>query len=379
MALLVLTALIVLTQLYAAIPLFAPVGAELGGDVTFALATCFSLCYAAGFLIWGPVSDQVGRRKLMVPGLLALSLATLACAFATSVVWLAALRGLQGLAAASFTPVALAYLAEATPPERRHSAIGAMSTAFLVAGIFGQVLASYVSLWFGWPWVFVVCATVLAGSCLTAALTLSEAPRGGVSGHLGHRFAALGRVAVKPSVLALCCSHVTLLLTFVGMYTALGPHVGELGLDPSDVILIRLVGLPGMFAALTVGPLARRWGLNAVARTGFLVAALGLAGEAVLAQSLVGVCAASLVFVVGIAVAVPAMITLFGEAAAPDRAGGMALNGFVLFVGASVGPLAASLTSDFALLLAGFATLLGVSAVLLLASDRLAAKEGDAG
>ncbi|WP_232832024.1 MFS transporter [Nocardiopsis sp. FIRDI 009] len=184
---------------------------------------------------------------------------------------------------------------------------------------------------------------------------------------------------MKPSVLALCCSHVTLLLTFVGMYTALGPHVDELGLDPSDVILIRLVGLPGMFAALTVGPLARRWGLNAVARTGFLAAALGLAGEAVLAQSLVGVCAASLVFVVGIAVAVPAMITLFGEAAAPDRAGGMALNGFVLFAGASVGPLAASLTSDFALLLAGFATLLGVSALLLLASDRLAAKEGDAG
>src|SRR5690606_29883949 len=63
--LLVGAAVFVLTQLYAAIPLLGPVGDDLGRDVTFALATCFSLCYATGFLIWGPVSDQYGRKKVM--------------------------------------------------------------------------------------------------------------------------------------------------------------------------------------------------------------------------------------------------------------------------------------------------------------------------
>ena len=54
----------------------------------------------------------------------------------------------------------------------------------------------------------------------------------------------------------------------------------------------------------------------------------------------------------------PAMITLFGETAAPNRAGGMALNGFVLFLGASVGPLTAYLGLDFPILLVSLAALM---------------------
>lgn len=373
--LLAFTALFVLTQLYSAIPLLDPVGREFGGDVTFAVATSFSLSYAAGFLVWGPVSDQYGRKKLMVLGVLALSLATFACAFAPSVTWLAVLRGLQGLAAASFAPVALAYLTEAMPPRSRHVAIGAMSTAFLVAGIFGQVLASYVSLWFGWPWIFVVCGIILAGSCLAIAVTVAEPPRGPAHRHLGHRFAAVARVAARPSVLMLCCAHVTLLLSFVGMYTALGPHLGTFGLEPSTIVLLRLAALPGMFAALAVGPLAGRFGMAGVARAGFLLAAVGIAGEAALSQSLAGICVASLFFVTGVALAVPAMITLFGAAAAPNRAGGMALNGFVLFVGASIGPLAAAMTSNFAVLLCVFAALLATAALSVTAFHRFVSRK----
>ena len=374
--LLVFTALFVLTQLYSAIPLLGPVGEDLGGDVTFALATCFSLCYASGFLIWGPVSDHYGRKKLMVPGVLILSLATFACAFAPSVLWLGVLRGVQGLAAASFAPVALAYLTEATPPRQRGVAIGAMSTAFLVAGIFGQVFASYVSLWFGWPWVFGLGGVVLALACLLVALVVSEHPRQGVSGNVGHRFAALGKVVMKPTVLLLCCAHITLLLSFVGMYTALGPHLGELGLAPSNIILLRLIGLPAMFLALMVGPLARRLGMAGVARTGFLLAAVGMGLEAALSQSLIGICVTSLVFVSGVALAIPAMITLFGEAAAPERAGGMALTGFILFIGASLGPLTPSVTSSFALLLAVFAVLLAVAAFCVTMFNRFSLKDG---
>ncbi len=369
--LLVGAAVFVLTQLYAAIPLLGPVGDDLGGDVTFALATCFSLCYATGFLIWGPVSDQYGRKKVMTAGLLVLSAATLACAFTASVAWLGALRGVQGLAAASFAPTALAYLSEAVPPHRRAGAIGAMSTAFLVAGIFGQVFASWVSLNIGWPWVFAVCAVVFAGASLATALTVVEPRRETSPGHLGHRFLAAGRLVVRPEVLLLCAAHLTLLLSFVGMYTALGPHLGTLGVDESGVIWLRLVGLPGMFAALLAGRLALRWGTENAARAGFLLAAAGIAAEALLGRSPAGVAAASPVFVTGVALTVPSMITLFGRESAPDRASGMALTGFVLFVGASLGPVAARHTGDFAALLWGFAGLLTFAAGCLTVFRRL--------
>lgn len=263
--LLVVIALFVLTQLYLAIPLLAPVGQTFSpamtGAVTFALATYFSLAYAAGFLIWGPLSDQYGRRPVMLSGLATLSVATLACAFAP---------------------------------------------------------------------------------------------------------------ALRPAVLSLSCAHITLLLSFVAMYTALGPHLGVLGLDPSQVILLRLVGLPGMFAALLTGRLAARIGMPGVAAVGYAMAAAGLALEAVLSHSLAGIAIGSLAFVTGVALAVPAMITQYGALAMPNRAAGMALNGFILFIGASIGPLIAAQVTGFVTLLAWLAVALLLSAVCVAGSAILA-------
>lgn len=368
--LLVFTALFVLTQLYLAIPLAEPVAADLagsggGGGTVFALSTVFSLFYATGFLIWGPVSDQWGRKRVMVPGILVLAIATAACALAPSVGWMAVLRAVQGLVASSFAPIALAWLTEALPPQKRATAIGAMSTAFLVAGIFGQVLASSLALWWDWRLVFVITGVILLAAGLVMQATIREPASDRAPARLGERFAALARLAMQPRILLLGCAHITLLLSFVAMYSALGPHLVGLGFDPSRIIALRMVGLPGMFAALAVGWLASRIGMTGVARTGFLLASAGLVVEAALAQSLAGIGTGSLIFVTGVALAVPAMITLFGAAAAPNRAAGMSLNGFVLFVGASIGPLAASGPLGFSALLIVLAAVLALAALFV--------------
>ena len=293
--LLVVTALLVLTQLYAAIPLIAPIGAELGSDVTFALSTVFSVCYAVGFLIWGPLADQYGRKRIMLIGLVYLTVATIACGFASTVPMLAALRGVQGVMASSFAPGALAYLAEATPLKRRATAIGAMSTAFLVAGIAGQVLASALSLTLGWQWVFILSGIMLGLGMIGVAVLVTEPHSRRDDASLVRRFAVVGRVATRPSVLLLSLAHLTLLLSFVGMYTGLGPHLTDLCLDSSQVIWLRLVGLPGMFASLFAGAIAKRLGGAGVARAGFALAAIGLLIEAALSASLAGTALASLV------------------------------------------------------------------------------------
>lgn len=129
--------------------------------------------------------------------------------------------------------------------------------------------------------------------------------------------------------------------------------------------MFRLVGLPGMFVALLAGPLATRIGVAATARVGFLLAAVGLVGESALSATVVGTALASLVFVTGVALAVPSMITLFGMTSAPHRGAGMALNGFFLFLGASLGPLTTQLNLGFASLLLYLAALLCLAAVLV--------------
>ena len=348
-ATLVVTALLVLTQLYAAIPLLAPISADLHGNATVALSTAFSLTYAAGFLIWGPVSDHYGRRRTMALALGILTVSTGCCALAPSLPALAALRATQGLSASGFAPVALAYLSEALAPPRRAGAIGAMSTSFLVAGIVGQVLASLVALHLGWRWFFPLCGGLLAVALAAVLAVVHDAAHAsGPSGSsLRGQFASLGRLALRPAVLALSLAHVTLLMVFVAMYTGIGGHLESLGMQPSTIILIRLAALPAMFLSLGAGRFAARRSWAQIARLGFGVSALGMLGEALLAGSLAGLVAASVVYVAGVALAAPAMISLYGQVSAPNRGSGMALNGFILFVGTSAGPLLATSSPTF--------------------------------
>lgn len=367
--LLVFTALVVVSQLYAAIPLAGPAGKSLGGDAVFALSTCFSATYALGFVLWGPLADHFGRRRTMLAGMILLTLATAGCAAAQSISALAILRGLQGITTSSFAPVALAYIAEAVEPRRRALSIGGVSTAFLAAGIVGQVVPQALANWAGWASAFLVSAAVLA-LCWAAIFVLVREPGRAPGLGLGRQFRQIGRLICLPEMLTLCAAHVTLLMCFIAMYTALGAHTASLGLSDSALMWIRLCGLPCMFAALAAGPLARRRGVSGLARAGFLLAACGLVLEALASSNAVALTAASLVFVTGIALAVPAMITLFGEVSAPHRASGMAINGLVLFIGASLGPLLAG-SLAFRPLMFCCAAILGAAAACLVAFSRI--------
>lgn len=360
-AVLVATALFVLSQLYAAIPLAGPVAVELGSGTAFALSTSFGFSYAAGFLVWGPVSDRFGRKRVMSIALGVLVLATLLCAAARSVPAMAVFRALQGLAASGFAPVALAYLSEAVRPARRVGAIGAMSTAFLVAGIFGQVLASVIVLHSEWTWFFVISGVALAVALGLILLLVREgAPQGPPLSLLG-QFGTLARLFLKPEILLLSIAHLTLLLSFVALYSGMGGHLERLGAAASDVVLVRATALPAMFLCLAAGPLSRRLGTLRLARLGFTLAALGMFGASLLSGTLPGLVATSFVYVCGVAVAVPAMIALFGETAAPNRGSGMAVNGFVLFVGASIAPVLGGTVGRFEVLALMLAVLLAVA------------------
>ena len=316
---LVATAVIVLSQLYAAIPLRSPVAASLGGEAAFALSTSFSLTYAIGFLMWGPISDRFGRRRIIALALGALALATGLCAIAPSVSAMAALRALQGLAASGFAPVALAYLSEAVAPSRRAGAIGAMSAAFLVAGILGQVLASVIALRADWRWFFILCSLLLAAAFAWVLVRLPDAPHRAAATSLLTQFKTLGRLFVRPTIVLLSLAHLTLLLSFVALYTGIARHAESLAVPDSAVLLIRLAALPVMLLSLAVGPVIRRAGAIGAARLGFSLAAIGMLGEALLSPTLPGLVAASIVHVAGVALAVPAMIGLYGHYSAPHR------------------------------------------------------------
>lgn len=376
LAVLVSCALLVLAQLYLAITLAPVIGEALGGAgpaAAAALGTTYALAYGLGFLIFGPLSDRYGRKPILVAGMAVLALATAGLAAASSLPMVAVVRTVQGLVAASFSAVALAYVGEALPPRWRSTGIGAMSTAFLSAGILGQVYAQGVAEALGWRWVFGLAAPAFVIAAIAMAMILLEPPRSGEPASLGQKYRQLAGLAIQRKLVLPNVASIPVLLSFVAMYAALGPLLqNDFGLSDTSVLYVRLAGLPAILLAPLAGWLVGRHGPTRVAVVGYLLAALGLAAEAISIGSLWLLVIASVVFVLGIATIVPAVIAMVGGRGGSSRAGALALNGLYVFAGASCGPLVAQLPLGFTGLMLALAALLLIAAALIAISSRQA-------
>jgi YNFM family putative membrane transporter len=378
LAVLVSSALLVLSQLYLAIPLAPVIGHVLRADgsaAAAAMGTTYALAYGLGFLIFGPLSDRYGRKPILVPGMAVLAVITGGLAAASSLPVVAVLRAVQGLVAASFSAAALAYVGEAFPPRWRPTGIGAMSTAFLSAGILGQVYAQAVADALGWRWVFGLAAPAFVILAVALATILREPPRPGQAVSLGQKYRALRTLAVRRELYLVNASSFPVLLSLVGMYAALGPLLQtHFRLDQTAVLFVRLAGLPAMLLAPVAGWLIGRHGPTRVAIVGFLLAATGLVAEAISVGALWALVIASVVFVLGVAAIIPSTIALVGSRGGSSRAGALALNGLVVFAGASCGPLAAQLPIGFSGLMLGFAVMLMIASGLVAISSRRTAE-----
>jgi MFS family permease len=179
-------------------------------------------------------------------------------------------------------------------------------------------------------------------------------------------YRTLRALAVRRDLALVNAGSFPVLLSFVGMYAALGPLLQtQFKLDHTSVLLVRLAGLPAMLLAPFAGWLVGRFGATRVAMIGFLLAAAGLVAEAISVSVLWALTAASVIFVLGVATIVPSLISLVGSRGRASRAGALAINGLVVFVGASCGPLVAQLPISFAALMLILAVLLMIASGLV--------------
>lgn len=103
--------------------------------------------YAVSMLIatpiFGPISDRVGRRIMLIAGLLGLALSTLLFAFSETMALLITARFVQGIAAAATWPTALALLADLFPPKMRGAVMGTALTAISTGTLLGAPIGGW--------------------------------------------------------------------------------------------------------------------------------------------------------------------------------------------------------------------------------------------
>jgi len=121
----------------------------------------------------GRLSDRLGRRPLMVGGLLVAGAAIAAFALPLTIGWLIALRFVQGLGAASFRPGSRAVVADLVPASERGVAYGWMAGADLSGLIVGPALGGILAV-FGRRIVFEVTGMALLLAAVIVAFALES-------------------------------------------------------------------------------------------------------------------------------------------------------------------------------------------------------------
>ncbi len=108
------------------------------------------LSVAIGSLFYGPLSDVVGRKPVMVCASFLVAIPTLLCGIAPNFAALVALRALQGLLMPGLTSVAIPYVNEEFEGRGRGLAMGIYTSGLVLGGLFARVASAGLTGFYNW-------------------------------------------------------------------------------------------------------------------------------------------------------------------------------------------------------------------------------------
>lgn len=118
------------------------------------VASSTILAIAIFVLPSGKVADMVGRRKVLLWGVIILAISSLFCAIAQSITFLLIFRVIQGLGSALITTSVVALVSAAFPPNERGKAIGLTVASTYTGLAAGPILGGLIVSFFSWRGVF---------------------------------------------------------------------------------------------------------------------------------------------------------------------------------------------------------------------------------
>ena len=121
----------------------------------------------------GRLGDIVGRKRLLLIGILLFTMASILCGLAPTLWVLVAARAVQGLGAAMMMALTMAFVGETVPKARIGGAMGLLGTMSAVGTALGPSLGGVLIASFGWPAIFLVNVPL---GVLTFALAFRHLP-----------------------------------------------------------------------------------------------------------------------------------------------------------------------------------------------------------
>jgi DHA1 family bicyclomycin/chloramphenicol resistance-like MFS transporter len=336
--------------------------------------------FAVGQIFYGPISDRIGRKPVLLTALVLYGVASIGCAAAQSIHGLIALRFLQALGGAGAIVLARAVVRDIYSGARASRELSLMGSITAFAPIVAPMIGGVLQTTFGWRAVFVllVLFSGVAGAAAAWLLpeTLRESPAGPFS------LAGMGQLYRSVLVHRGFLANLGILTaSFVGLFAWVSgaPVVmqgARYGLSPISFGVTFAMGAGGyMLGTYIAARIVMRFGLDRMMGIGTTVMAIGgLIMVAVVATGLahaVWFVGAMTIYLAGLGFALPASmagaLTPF-----PDRAGtASSLMGFTQQSGAAIAAAAIGLyLGQSAWPVAGSVAIMGCTALLIWALTR---------
>ncbi|WP_234192150.1 multidrug effflux MFS transporter [Pseudacidovorax sp. NFM-22] len=338
------------------LPALPAIGHQLGTDFGTAQLslTVFFISIGIGQLLYGPVSDMVGRRPPMFFGMALFALASVGCALATDIHTLIVLRFVQGLGAAAGMAIPRAVVRDLHTGPDAARLMSLLMLVFSVSPILAPLAGSGVIAAAGWRAVFWAIAVAAVAGLALLAFSLEETrpPSARVESSLGSALRAYGRLLLDAHFLGLVfIGGFAMMGFFIYLSTSSFVMIGHYGLTPTQYSIAFGVNAAAFFGAAQLnGRLSARFGLVPLVRVGVLGASVAI--SLMLAHYLTGgdslAVLIGLYFVasafMGLVIPTTAVLALENHGAIAGTAA--ALMGTLQMLGGAVGMAVVSLFND---------------------------------
>jgi MFS transporter, DHA2 family, multidrug resistance protein len=136
----------------------------------------YTLAFAGLLFTWGVLGDRIGRKRVLLGGLVAFGLSSLLSAYSQTPNELIVARALMGISGAAVLPSTLSIISNVFSPQERAKAIGiwagAVGLALAIGGITGGILLAH----FWWGSVFLVNVPIVIVALALMVVLVPDSP-----------------------------------------------------------------------------------------------------------------------------------------------------------------------------------------------------------
>ncbi|MBY0462086.1 MAG: multidrug effflux MFS transporter [Alphaproteobacteria bacterium] len=118
--------------------------------------TIYLLGFAVGILLWGNLSDRIGRRPTLLIGLLIYLLGCVGCWYSTNITMLMISRFIQAFGGGTGSVLGQAIARDSFTSHERGKVFSTVTMAISCAPALGPIIGGFTDQYFGWEAVFVV-------------------------------------------------------------------------------------------------------------------------------------------------------------------------------------------------------------------------------